>query len=404
MNQEWQKVKIKEICDVFSGSTPSTRVKEYWGEGYNFITPLDLSKKHKFLGKVEFKGRDITAEGFSNCSTIEIPKDSIVMSSRAPIGYLAINKLDKAVTNQGCKSLAIKDKNKVDIEYLYYRLDKDIDKIKRLGSGSTFLEVAKNDLENFEFLLPPLSSQKEIAEILSKVDEDIEKTGNVIKQTKKLKRGVLKELFTKGVGHSKFKKTKLGMIPEEWNIVKLNDICEKVTDGTHATPKYISQGIPFLRVTDIQDSEIDWKNVKYISKEEHEELIKRCKPEKGDVLLSKNGTIGITKIVDWDREFSIFVSLCLIKPNNDIVDSVFLEKVISSDLVMNQAKARSKQGTVTNLHLEEIRDFDIPLPSITEQKNIAEAVVKIEFQLNVYQKIKINLELLRQGLMQDLLK
>jgi type I restriction enzyme S subunit len=147
----------------------------------------------------------------------------------------------------------------------------------------------------------------------------------------------------------------IGKIPSDWKLYRLQDISLKITDGTHKTPLYLDEGIPFLRVTDIHDNEINWNQVKRISVSEHQELVKRCKPDKGDILLSKNGTIGITKLVNWEKEFSIFVSLCLIKPNHSIINNEFLSRVLKSDLCLNQMGLRSKQGTVTNLYLEEYR-------------------------------------------------
>ncbi|HBY1066187.1 TPA: hypothetical protein MIP66_21975, partial [Klebsiella pneumoniae] len=94
----------------------------------------------------------------------------------------------------------------------------------------------------------------------------------------------------------------------------------------------------------------------------------------GDILLSKNGTIGITKIVDWDWEFSVFVSLCLIKIKRENIDPRYIQLVLQSELVKHQIKARSKTGTITNLHLEEIREFLIPIPQIKEQIQIVEII------------------------------
>ncbi|WP_411548134.1 restriction endonuclease subunit S [Klebsiella pneumoniae] len=181
-------------------------------------------------------------------------------------------------------------------------------------------------------------------------------------------------LFTKGIDANRVRKeTKLGLIPQHWELAELQDIAH-VTDGAHRTPTYIDSGIPFLRVTDIQSKEIDLSGVKYISEIEHQELCKRCHPEKGDILLSKNGTIGITKIVDWDWEFSVFVSLCLIKIKRENINPRYIQLVLQSELVKHQIKARSKTGTITNLHLEEIREFLIPIPQIKEQIQIVEII------------------------------
>ena len=202
-----------------------------------------------------------------------------------------------------------------------------------------------------------------------------------------------------------YKKTLAGEIPEDWWYEELNKLVDKITDGTHKTPTYTESGIPFLRVTDIQKSEIDWSNVKYISQQEHLELIKRCNPEIGDILYSKNGTIGIPKIIDWDNEFSIFVSLCLIKmkKQNSYISNKYLEQFLKSDSCMRQIRLRAKQGTVTNLHLEEIRELIIPIPTIKEQEKIASIISTVDEQIdNVDAMIEKNKEL-KKGLMQKLL-
>ena len=174
-------------------------------------------------------------------------------------------------------------------------------------------------------------------------------------------------------------------VPKGWVWCRLGETCNQITDGTHKTPKYTEIGVPFLRVTDITESN---SSKKFISKEEHNELIKRCKPEKGNVLLSKNGTIGVARVVDWDYDFSIFVSLCLLKPKEDILNSRYLSFFLSSKEALEQMKARSKAVGVTNLHLEEIKHLQITIPPKSEQKHI---VKKIESVFRILDSIQDNL-------------
>jgi len=162
----------------------------------------------------------------------------------------------------------------------------------------------------------------------------------------------------------------LGDIPEHWEVSRLKYLTNKIVDGTHFTPTYVENGVPFLRVTDIQTKKINLSSIKYIPLEEHNELIKRCKPEKGDVLLSKNGTIGITKIIDWDFDFSIFVSLCLIKLKPTL-NPYFFSTLFSSKAVEVQIKEGGQTTSVTNLHLEKIRELICILPPLKEQLAIA---------------------------------
>jgi len=162
----------------------------------------------------------------------------------------------------------------------------------------------------------------------------------------------------------------IGEIPEHWEITRVKFESTHVIDGTHFTPTYTDNGIPFLRVTDLNNKRIDLEKVKYISEEEHNSLIKRCNPQKGDLLLSKNGTIGLTKVITWDWVFSIFVSLCLIK-FKDSYSPFFFSYLFKSNFVDLQLSQNSKQSTVTNLHLDKIRELKILLPPIPEQKAIA---------------------------------
>ena len=176
----------------------------------------------------------------------------------------------------------------------------------------------------------------------------------------------------------------LGDIPEHWEVKRLKRLVKKIIDGTHFTPNYVDEGIPFLRVTDIHGSSINMNNVKYISQKEHEQLSKRCNPEKGDVLLSKNGTIGITKVVDWDYPFSIFVSLCLLKPVFQDIDSYFLSYIFQGKIIDDQILESSKTTSVTNLHLDKIQNLTIVVPPLSEQQAIANFLDEKTAQIDEY--------------------
>ena len=201
----------------------------------------------------------------------------------------------------------------------------------------------------------------------------------------------------------------IGGIPEHWNIKKLKKLTSKIIDGTHSTPNYISSGIPFLRVTDITVSDgtkqdIDWERTAYISIEEHEELIKRCFPEKGDLLVSKNGTIGVPRIVDWETPFSIFVSLCLIKPIES-VEVMYLYYYFKSSLIWTEVAIGGKTGTITNLHLDKIKEFKIPISSIDEQQEIADFLDKkckaIDDSITKKQELIEKLEIYKKSLIYE---
>lgn len=170
------KVAIKDIAAVINGATPSTKHPEYYDGEITWITPKDLAEQNtKYIYHGE---KNITAEGYNSCSTTMISANNILMSSRAPIGLVSINKVD-CCTNQGFKSLVV-DRSKCDVEYLYYYLKAHIKEIEVLGSGTTFKEVSKASMENYEIELPDIEIQKEIASLLTDIDDKILNNKNAI--------------------------------------------------------------------------------------------------------------------------------------------------------------------------------------------------------------------------------
>lgn len=166
-------------------------------------------------------------------------------------------------------------------------------------------------------------------------------------------------------------------IPDSWEWVRLGDLANKFTDGTHSTPKYTQTGIPFLSVKDMSKGYLDFTNTKFISREEHEVLYKRCNPEKGDLLITKVGTTGVPVIVNTDKQFSLFVSVALMKFSQQYLSVAFLSNMINSPLVQEQAKENTRGVGNKNWVLDDIRNTIIPLPPLNEQKRIVKRVEEL---------------------------
>lgn len=373
---DWNVVKVKNVFNMISGGTPKSDIEEYWSDSeVIWVTPEDLSKEGKYLND---SIRKISNLGLQNCSANVIKANSIVVSTRAPIGNVKVSTVP-FTTNQGCKSLEAK--GKVNINYYYYVIALAKEHLNNLGQGTTFLELSNYSLKNVFVPYPDINLQDLIAYYLdtkcNQIDELIVAKKKQISLLEQQRQSIITEAVTKGLNPNVKMKDSgvewIGEVPEHWYKLKLKYLTRQIIDGTHHTPDYQDEGIPFLRVTDITKSkgkEINLKDVKYISQKEHSELAKRCRPENGDLLVSKNGTIGVPKVIDWDWEFSIFVSLCLIKLNKNKLNPYFASFYFESKLVDEQIAFGSKKSTIMNLHLDKVKEFFIFVPPLSEQDEI----------------------------------
>ncbi len=215
----------------------------------------------------------------------------------------------------------------------------------------------------------------------SKLLERIAAEKELLIKNKKIKRR--KEVSKKGGSRYLFK------LPDSWEKAKFTDISFLITDGAHHTPTYVESGVPFLSVKDMSAGILDFSNTRYISEEQHKELIKRCKPEKGDLLLTKVGTTGIPIIINCDREFSIFVSVALIKFPNDKINGDFLSLLVKSPLVKKQSDEGTKGVGNKNLVLRKISDFELVIPPLKEQARIA---ARIKELFNFCEKLRASIQ------------
>ena len=182
-------------------------------------------------------------------------------------------------------------------------------------------------------------------------------------------------------------------VPESWKWVYLETLCSVITDGTHKTPSYTDNGVHFLSVKDISSGYLDFSNAKYISEHEHRQLTRRCKPEKGDVLVCRIGTLGKALAIDIETEFSIFVSLGLIKPIQKQT-AKYIETVINSGYGYSWIQ-RVKVGGGTHtfkINLDDLREFTLPLPPLAEQKRIVAKIEELLPYIDRYEKAWSRLE------------
>ncbi|MDX4057358.1 restriction endonuclease subunit S [Aliarcobacter skirrowii] len=286
-------------------------------------------------------------------------------------------------------------KSNVDIKFAYYTLL--FKEIVSLGYSRHFKII-----KEFNYLVPPLEEQKKIADILTTVDKKIAFVEENISATEKLKKGLMQKLLTEGIGHTEFKDSELGRIPESWEVVQFDKVCD-IRDGTHDSPKYIESGIPFITSKHLTDNGIDFTETNYISKENHIEFSKRSKVDNGDILFGMIGTIGKPIIVNTDFEFSI-KNIALLKLScNELLSNIYVLNLLKSNIITKQFSKLSNGGVQSFIALGMIRKLKIPLPPLEEQKQIAEILSTVDNKLENLKEKKLFFEELKKGLMQKLL-
>ncbi len=379
MSDTWQKVKISDVCDSLDNKR------------------IPISKEAREKGNIPYYGAtgivDFVKDYIFDEKLLLVGEDGADWSSNANTAYLINGK--SWVNNHAHVLRCVKINDVFLKEYINYQDFSD------LVGGSTRGKLTKGDLEKILVPFPSLEIQQKIALILSTVDEEIQKTGQIIEKTEKLKNGLMNELLTKGIGHKKFKKTKVGEIPEDWEIRQLSDVCD-VRDGTHESPKYVSTGYPLITSKNLTEYGLDFSDIKYISETDFKNISKRSKVDTGDILFGMIGTIGKPIIVDSDKDFSI-KNVALIKFFNDSrIDRKFLLHFLKSHLTAAQFIKMQDGSTQKFVSLNTIRNLYVVVPNINEQKQFSNIIESINQKIVVNINYKNRLLELKIGLMNDI--
>ena len=252
--KDWKILPLKRVSSIVNGSTPDSSNSDFWDGEIHWITPSDLGLQNgkKLIGD---SSRKITRLGLENCGASLTPKGSILLSTRAPIGHMAIS-IFETCTNQGCKTIVI-NQEKVDGSYLYYYLLANKQILQSLGQGSTFIELSSQNLKDFVVIRPSLVEQKAIADYLDRktaqIDTLIAKKQRQIELLQEQQTAIINQAVTKGLDPSLKMKDSgiswLGHIPEHWNVVNLRWLVNYV--GTGKTP-------PTSQQEYYENDDVDW--------------------------------------------------------------------------------------------------------------------------------------------------
>ncbi|OIS90673.1 restriction endonuclease subunit S [Brucella cytisi] len=403
----WRDTSLGElILEMKGGGTPSRKIQRYWEGPIPWASVKDLKKP--YLNATE---EYISEDGLSASASNIIPQGTIIIATRMAVGRAVRFSCDVAI-NQDLR--AIFPKNELDINYLHHWLRWRETEISRLGSGTTVAGIRQEVLKGLSFRIPPLHEQHKIAEVISSIDDAIAATQAVIEQTKKVKQATLEHLLTKGIGHTRFKQTEIGEIPEEWQVLSFNELLlsddiTKIQDGNHGeihptTSDYQPTGIPFIMARDLIDGSVDINNCAFISKELAESL-RVGKSYAGDILLTHKGTIGRVAITPDVADYIMLtpqVTLYRVKDDGAII-SAYLRDALENEPFQSALLKVSDQSTRKYVGITEQKKIKIPVPSIREQHRICKIAQDLRDIERENSNLLDKLRKVKSALMSDLL-
>ena len=373
-------MKLRELCTIQSGGTPSRSKPEFWENG-----SIPWVKISDFDGKyVSHTEEKITECGLLSSSAKVFPKGTMLYTIFATLGEVCILDID-AATNQAIAGITIKNDN-VDEDYLFYFLTSLKTYVNRIGRGVAQNNINMSILREIEVPLPSIVRQKRIADILGKADQLIEK--------KERQLITLDELVK-----SRF----IEIVNEKQPIKTAEEVCSVIIDCPHSTPRYDEAALiyPSIRTSEIRNGEIDWSSMKYVGENEYYERTKRLTPQPGDIVYAREGTYGDCVILPVGYSFCLGQRTMLFRPDGVICNSIYLHQALRSDDVKRQADESNAGSTVPHVNVADAKKFSFPLPSIAVQSRFAAFVAEVDkSKLAVKQSLE-KLETLKKSLMQQ---
>lgn len=393
MRKGWEYKKLGEVCEVVTGTTPKTNIPEYWGKGHYWVTPAELNDTTVYIDKTE---RQITDEALSKTKLRLLPVGTVLLSSRAPIGKVAIANAEM-YCNQGFKNCICSEA--IYNKYLFYFLRLKKDYLNSLGRGATFKEISKSIVESIKIPLPPKSTQLAIVSELDKINELIRLKKEQLKDFDNLAQSLFYEMFGDPVENEK-----------GWEVKKLGEISSLICNGN--TPKggsevYVDNGILFLRSQNVWKNRLDLDDVAFIDEATHKTL-KKSALNHHDLLITKTGrvntensSLGRTALFEGeDGSANINGHVYLVRLKEGMVHKYVLYILISNsyrELIRRTCVGGIDKRQLNKNHIE---DFPIILPPLPLQRLFAQRIEQIEREKSEVQKSIQDLETLLASRMQ----
>jgi len=350
-------VAIGDVCEVIAGQSPPGSAYNSIGEGLPF-----------YQGKKQFGDRWLQAPTtWTTQSTKRAREGDVLMSVRAPVGPVNVATQEACI---GRGLAAIRADRMIDEAYLYYAL-RGLEPTIRGSAGAVFTSINKAQIQSLQVRLPPLDEQRRIVAKLDAISAQVA----AATENRKAKALALKAARS-ALLQQLCMEPPPGAAVSEWERVPLDEVCLKIQDGAHRSPQTLHEepGLGrylYLTSKNIRNDGLNLERVQYCEADFHDEIFRRCNPERGDVLLTKDGAnTGNVALNTLDEPFSLLSSVCLLKPEHSKLDGRFLRYYLRSADGLDQVTGRMTGAAIPRIILKTIKSCQIPLPPLDEQRRI----------------------------------
>lgn len=385
MREGWEYKKLGEVALVVSGSTPKTNIKEYWGEGHYWITPAELNEQTIYISKTE---RQITDAALHKTKLQLLPKGTVLLSSRAPIGKVAICDVEM-YCNQGFKNCVCG--SKLNNKYLFYFLKDKKDYLNSLGRGATFKEISKSIVEKITIPIPPLSTQLSIVSELNKINELIRLKKEQLKDYDNLAQSIFYEMFGDPVENEK-----------GWEVKKLIEtvVLEcTISYGIVQPGDGVEDGIPVVRPIDLTGTFVSTNNLKKTTEKISSSYSRTILTGK-ELLVCVRGTTGVCSLVTDELKGCNVTRGITPLLFNDNTDRWFMYYQFQMPQIKCIIADYTKGITLKQINMADFRKIPVILPPLPLQQLFAQRIELIEKQKAEVQRTISNLETLLASRMQ----
>ena len=387
---DWEVKTLGEVATVFGGGTPSTNNKSFWNGDINWFTPTEITKSGKYITN---SIRKITNEGVNNSSAKILPPGTILLTTRASIGDVAIL-TESATTNQGFQNIITN--KEVSNEFMFNLISSLQNELLKNASGSTFLEISPNKVKGIQIPLPPLAEQEKIAEVLSDTDLWIESTEALLAKKRLLKKGAMQKLLSP---------------KDDWEVKSIigivNNDRKLFNDGDWVESVHIkSDEIRLLQTGNIGIGKfLNKASKKYISEESFKQL--NCKEVfENDVLICRlaepAGRCCLMTKID-EKKLIVSVDVSIFRPDENLYDRRFLVYTMCTDEWFNNVIEKVGGTTHKRISRSNLGEIKFSLPPLKTQQEIAEILSSMDLEIESLENRLQKARNIKQGMMQDLL-